>query len=63
MSGEMTRWDDMRRPGKDFFLARIKKGNPYAARNITDKHYFRPIPAQQIQGITGPKAYSQNPGW
>jgi hypothetical protein len=63
MSGELTRWDDVRRPGKDFFLARVKKGNPYAARNIGDKHYFRPIPAQQIQGITGPRAYGQNPGW
>jgi hypothetical protein len=63
MSGELTRWQDMRRPGKDFFLARIKKGNPYAAANISDKHYFRPIPAQQIQGVTGPTTYAQNPGW
>ena len=63
MSGEMTRWQDLRRPGKDFFLARIRRGNPYAAANVGDKHYFRPIPAQQIQGVTGPAAYPQNPGW
>ena len=31
--------------------------------NITDKHYFRPIPQQQIQGVTGPAPYPQNPGW
>src|SRR5437667_9175739 len=62
MSGEMTRWDDLHRPGKDFFLARIRAWNPYAAPNITDKHYFRPIPQQQIQGVTGPAPYPQNRG-
>jgi len=63
MSGEMTRWDDLHRPGKAFFLARIRAWNPYAAPNITDKHYLRPIPQQQIQGVTGPAPYPQNPGW
>ena len=63
MSGELTRWDDLHRPGKDFFLARIRAWNPYARPNITDKHYFRPIPQQQIQGVTGPAPYPQNPGW
>jgi len=63
MSGELNRWDDLHRPGKDFFLARIRAWNPYAAPNITDKHYFRPIPQQQIQGVTGPAPYPQNPGW
>jgi hypothetical protein len=63
MSGEFTRWDDLHRPGKDFFLARIREWNPYARPNITDKHYFRPIPQQQIQGVTGPAPYPQNPGW
>jgi hypothetical protein len=63
MSGELNRWDDLHRPGKDFFLARIRAWNPYAAPNITDKHYFRPIPQEQIQGVTGPAPYPQNPGW
>jgi hypothetical protein len=63
MAGELNRWDDLHRPGKDFFLARIRAWNPYAAPNITDKHYFRPIPQQQIQGVTGPAPYPQNPGW
>ena len=63
MSGELTRWDDLHRPGKDFFLARIRAWNPYAAPNITDKHYLRPIPQEQLQGVTGPAPYPQNPGW
>jgi hypothetical protein len=63
MAGEMTRWDDLHRPGKAFFLARISAWNPYARPYITDKHYYRPIPQQQIQGVTGPAPYPQNPGW
>jgi hypothetical protein len=63
MSGELNRWNDLRRPGRVFFLNRIKAWNPYARPNIVDKHYLRPIPAQQIQGVTGPSPYPQNPGW
>jgi hypothetical protein len=63
MSGEFTRFDDLKRPGKEFFLERVSKWNPYARPNITDKHYYRPIPQQQIQGVTGPEPYPQNPGW
>lgn len=63
MAGEMNRWDDLHRPGMAFFLNRIRTWNPYARPNIGDKHYFRPIPAQQIQGVTGPAPYPQNPGW
>ncbi|NJD09709.1 MAG: RagB/SusD family nutrient uptake outer membrane protein [Gemmatimonadetes bacterium] len=63
MSGELTRWDDVRRPGQAFFLNRVRTWNPYARPNVGDKHYSRPIPQQQIQGVTGPQAYPQNPGW
>jgi starch-binding outer membrane protein, SusD/RagB family len=63
MSGEFNRWDDLHRPGKTFFLTRIRTWNPYARPNIQDKHYYRPIPQQQIQGVTGPAPYPQNPGW
>jgi hypothetical protein len=62
MSGEMSRWEDLRRPGKDFFLARVRTWNPYGAPYVADKHYYRPIPAQQIQGVTG-TPYPQSPGW
>jgi hypothetical protein len=63
MSGEFTRWNDLHRPGVDFFLERIRTWNPYARPNIQDKHYLRPIPQEQIQGVTGPGPYPQNPGW
>jgi hypothetical protein len=61
-SGEHSRWMDIRRPGKEYFLNRIRTYNPYARPNIQDKHYLRPIPQQQINGITG-TPYPQNPGW
>jgi hypothetical protein len=62
LAGEYNRWKDLRRPGKQFFLDRIKRYNPYAQPNIQDKHYFRPIPQRQINGVTG-TPYPQNPGW
>lgn len=62
MSGEHRRWMDIRRPGKAYFLNRIRTYNPYARANIQDKHYLRPIPQSQINGITG-TPYPQNPGW
>jgi len=62
LAGEYNRWMDLRRPGKQFFLDRIKQYNPYARPNIQDKHYFRPIPQRQINGVTG-TPYPQNPGW
>ena len=62
MSGEMNRWEDMRRPGPAYFVTRVSSGNPYAAKNVKALHSYRPIPAQQIQGVTG-TPYPQNPGW
>ncbi|HEY8484304.1 MAG TPA: RagB/SusD family nutrient uptake outer membrane protein [Longimicrobiales bacterium] len=62
LAGEYNRWKDLRRPGKEFFLERIRKYNPYARPNIQDKHYYRPIPQRQINGVTG-TPYPQNPGW
>ena len=62
LSGEHSRWMDIRRPGKAYFLNRIRTYNPYARANIQDKHYYRPIPQSQINGITG-TPYPQNPGW
>jgi hypothetical protein len=62
MAGEYTRWKDLRRPGVEFFLERIRTYNPYARPNIQEKHYYRPIPQRQINGVTG-EPYPQNPGW
>ncbi len=62
MAGEFTRWQDLHRPGKDFFLTRIKQFSPAARPNLQDKHYYKPIPQRQINGVTG-TPYPQNPGW
>jgi hypothetical protein len=62
LAGEFNRWYDMARPGPAFMVDRIKKYNPHAV-NIAAKHWLRPIPQSQIDGvINGPK-YPQNPGY
>ncbi|MES2179866.1 MAG: RagB/SusD family nutrient uptake outer membrane protein [Gemmatimonadota bacterium] len=63
MAGEMTRWYDITRPGPEYFLARVKAYNKRAETNVIAKHWLRPIPQTQIDGvIVGPK-YPQNPGY
>jgi membrane protease subunit HflK len=59
---------------KDPFAARFRVASPqvvvrdaaqaypYARPNIESKHYYRPIPQRQINGVTG-EPYPQNPGW
>jgi hypothetical protein len=63
LAGEFNRWYDLVRPGAQFFVDRVKKYNPRAAPNVALKHWLRPIPQSQIDGvINGPK-YPQNPGY
>lgn len=63
LAGEMQRWYDIARPGPTFFLSRITKWNPKARPNAQAKHWLRPIPQSQIDGVVlGPK-YPQNPGY
>jgi hypothetical protein len=62
LAGEFNRWYDLVRPGADYFVNRVKKYNPHAAA-VAAKHFLRPIPQAQIDGVVqGPK-YPQNPGY
>jgi len=62
LAGEFTRWYDLVRPGAQYFVDRVKRYNPHAV-NVALKHFLRPIPQSQIDGvIVGPK-YPQNPGY
>ncbi len=60
LAGEQTRWLDLKRWG--LLVERVKKYNPQAAVNITDKHYVRPIPQTQIDR-SAKGAFAQNPGF
>jgi len=63
LAGEFTRWYDLTRVGPQYFVNRVKQFNPHAAANVALKHWLRPIPQSQIDGvIVGPK-YPQNPGY
>jgi hypothetical protein len=59
LTGETTRWFDLKRTGK--LVERVKKYNPDAAPNIKDTHLLRPLPNTEILNSTG--NMKQNPGY
>lgn len=62
LAGELNRWQDLVRPGAQYFVDRVKLRNPSARPNIQLFHALRPIPQSQINGVTG-TPYQQNPGY
>ena len=50
LCGEQQRWFDLKRTHT--LIDRVKKYNAQAKNNIETKHYYRPIPEAQIQGVT-----------
>ena len=62
LTGEQTRWLDLKRWGN--LVERVKKHNPQAAPNIKDFHVLRPIPQNQIDRAEGgPAGFPQNTGY
>ncbi|WP_373512666.1 RagB/SusD family nutrient uptake outer membrane protein, partial [Persicitalea sp.] len=61
LAGEMHRWYDLKRTGR--FLERIRKYNLDAAVNVKEMHLVRPIPQTQIDRVTNPGDFLQNPGY
>lgn len=62
LTGEQTRWLDLKRWGN--LVERVKKYNPQAAPNIKDFHVLRPIPQNQIDRAEGgPAGFPQNTGY
>lgn len=62
LSGEQTRWLDLRRWGN--LVERVRRFNPQGAPNIKDFHILRPIPQNQIDRAQGgPSGFPQNPGY
>jgi hypothetical protein len=59
--GEVDRWYDLKRTGT--LLERVKKYNLDAAVNIKEMHLVRPIPQTQIDRVTNPGDFVQNPGY
>jgi hypothetical protein len=59
LTGEVTRWFDLKRTGK--LLDRVKLYNSEAKNNIQEYHLLRPIPNQEILLSTG--SMKQNPGY
>ena len=59
-AGEQIRWFDLKRSGK--LLERVKAHNPNAL-GIQDFHTVRPIPRSQMDAVTNPEEFKQNPGY
>lgn len=65
LAGEQTRWLDLKRWGN--LVDCVKKYNPQAAANISDRHVVRPIPQTQIdrsaKDASGQSVFAQNQGY
>ena len=62
LTGETTRWFDLKRTGRLVGpLSRVKKWNPQGGPNIQDFHALRPLPNVEILNSTG--NMKQNPGY
>lgn len=61
LAGEMHRWYDLKRTGK--LLEYVHLYNPDAAANIQPYHLVRPIPQTQIDRVSNPGDFPQNPGY
>jgi starch-binding outer membrane protein, SusD/RagB family len=59
--GEKHRWYDLKRTGT--LLERVREYNLDAAPNIQERHTVRPIPQTQIDRVTNPNVFTQNPGY
>lgn len=61
LGGEGLRWYDLKRTGT--LLERVKMYNKDAAPNIKEFHLLRPIPQTQIDRVSNPGDFLQNPGY
>ncbi len=61
LGGEGYRWYDLKRTGT--LLERVRLYNPDAAPNIQEYHLLRPIPQTQIDRVSNPGDFLQNPGY
>lgn len=59
--GEKFRWYDLKRTGT--MLDRVRAYNMDAAPNIKEMHLVRPIPQTQIDRVSNPGVFMQNPGY
>ncbi|MBD3629632.1 RagB/SusD family nutrient uptake outer membrane protein [Cyclobacterium sp.] len=59
--GEKHRWYDLKRTGT--LLERVRQHNLDAAPNIQEMHLVRPIPQTQIDRVSNPGEFPQNPGY
>lgn len=62
LAGEQLRWFDLKRFGKDKFVARIKKCNPNAV-GVDVHNWVRPLPQTFLDAIENKTEFTQNEGY
>ncbi len=60
LCGEYQRWFDLKRTHK--LADRLAKYNPDVTM-FNDNYYLRPVPQTQMQAISNPQEFGQNPGY
>lgn len=61
LGGEGLRWFDLKRTGT--LITRVKQYNKDAAVNLQEFHLLRPIPQTQLDRVSNPGDFAQNPGY
>jgi starch-binding outer membrane protein, SusD/RagB family len=61
LCGEMQRWFDLKRTRK--LVDYVKARNAQAKANVAAKHLYRPIPQVQMDAVTNPDIFKQNPDY
>lgn len=60
-AGEQLRWFVLKREKE--LVTMVKAHNPDAGKNIQPYHVLRPIPQSQMDAVTNPESFEQNPGY
>jgi len=61
LCGEKQRWFDLKRTRK--LVDYVKARNAQAKANVATKHLYRPIPQIQMDAVTNPEVFKQNPDY
>lgn len=63
LAGEMHRWYDLKRTGKLYERMNNPEMSEHTAGKFKEYHALRPIPRDQLNNVSNPEEFVQNPGY